>query len=223
MSLAKTTLFTAIVNSIVLGYLYLKRKNSINHSEQKTITQNKKHFPLKCLIDGNNIHRQSKENPIAAVIVQPNINVEEIFKMFNGELFVIHDSPDSTSYDIVSQLEYAITHLGINIIFTLVHPNDSSVLQFLNIHDEKFDKKIKYALQNLAQERLHNIIQTINISPNLKCYYAVYDQKSGEVRFFHYYETNQSRENNLKESFVLYDKNSELQIEKSTKNEQSTI
>jgi len=212
---SKPTLLAAIVNSIALGYLYFQKKNSIKTSCNKKVNNS---FPLKKLIDGNQIHCKTKKKPIAVVITQDNVNVEEIFQMFDGELFVIRDNPDITSDELSSQLKYAIIHLDIKTIFTLAHPNDPSVLSFINIHNEKFDKTIKYSLQDTAQERLHNIIQSFDIDDvrltdvltQLKCYYAVYDQKTGEVRFFHYNEltTNCKKyENKLKESFVLYDEN----------------
>jgi len=220
-NLGKSTLFAEIVNSIALGYLYFQKKKSMSVVRKTKNTKNVNEMPLKKLIDGNHKHCISRKKPIAIVITQNSVNVEEIFQMFNGELFVIRDNPDITSYELASQLEYAIIHLGIKTIFTLAHPNDPAVLRFINVHNEKFDKSIKYSLQDSAQERLHNIMQTFDIADTtqLKCYYAVYDQKTGEVRFFHYDELTTSNKINknltkdLKESFVLYGEN-----EKSDKN-----
>lgn len=207
------TLFAAIANSIALGYVYFKNKKSIKTSCNKKNNDS----PLKKLIDGNHIHCQTRKKPIAVVITQDNVNVEEIFQMFDGELFVIRDNNDITSDELASQLEYAIIQLGIKTIFTLACPNDPAVLRFININNEKFDKTIKYALQDSAQERLYNIIHTVDIADKtqLKLYYAVYDQKTGEVRFFHYDElksNNKNYKNYLKESFVLYDENTNLNI-----------
>jgi len=221
-NLGKPTLFAAIVNSIALGYLYFQKKKSINVTQKKNVNET----PLKKLIDGNHKHCISRKKPIAIVITQNSVNVEEIFQMFNGELFVIRDNPDITSYELASQLEYAIIHLGIKTIFTLAHPNDPAVLRFINVHNEKFDKSIKYSLQDSAQERLHNIMQTFDIADTtqLKCYYAVYDQKTGEVRFFHYDELTASNKINknptkdLKESFVLYGKNEKSEIPEKSDN-----
>jgi len=217
-NLGKPTLFAAIVNSIALGYLYFQKKKSMNIVKENKIEETNK-TTFKQLIDGNQKHCVTRKKPIAIVITQNSVNVEEIFQMFRGEWFIIRDNPDITSYELASQLEYAIIQLGIKTIFTLAHPNDPAVLRFINVHDEKFDKTIKYALQDSAQERLHNIIQTFDIADTtqLKCYYAVYDQKTGEVRFFHYDEfsasnkINQSCKNDLKESFVLYDENTKTQ------------
>lgn len=222
-SLSTPTLFAAIINSIALGYLYFQT----NRKKEKIISQNivnkTEDSVLKKLIDGNHIHCRQRKKPIAVVIAKNNVNVEEIFQMFDGELFVIRDCPDSTSYELASQIEYAIVQLGIKTVFTLTHPNDPAVLRFINVHEEKCEKTIKYALQDTAQDLLHNIISTFDLADTeqLKFYYAVYDQKTGEVRFFHYDEVRASNKinnfnsykNNLKDSFVLYDEKSELKTE----------
>lgn len=218
-NLGKPTLFAAIVNSIALGYLYFQKKKSMNIVKEKKNIEETNKTTFKQLIDGNQKHCVTRKKPIAIVITQDSVNVEEIFQMFRGELFIIRDNPDITSYELASQLEYAIIKLGIKTIFTLAHPNDPAVLRFIDVHNEKSDKTIKYALQDIAQERLHNIIQTFDMADTtqLKCYYAVYDQKTGEVRFFHYDELNASNKfnknltNDLKESFVLYDENTKIE------------
>jgi carbonic anhydrase len=217
-SLTTPTLFAAVINSIALGYLYFQTKRKRDKIHSESLIKKRKDSDLKKLIDGNHIHCQKRKKPIAVVITKNNVNVEEIFQMFDGELFVIRDCPDSTSYELASQIEYAIVHLGIKTIFTLTQPNDQDVLRFINVYEEKFDKKVKYALQDTAQELLHNIINTFDLADTeqLKFYYAVYDQKTGEVRFFHYDEVNASNKinnnekNNLKDSFVLYDETSKL-------------
>lgn len=225
-SLRTPTLFAAVINSIALGYLYFQTNKKKEKIHSQNIIKKSEDSVLKKLIDGNHIHCRQRKKPIAVVIAKNNVNVEEIFQMFDGELFVIRDCPDSTSYELTSQVEYAIIQLGIKTIFTLTQPNDPAVLRFINVHEEKFDKTIKYALQDTSQDLLHNIINTFDLADTeqLKFYYAVYDQKTGEVRFFHYDEVSASNKinnfnnykNNLKDSFVLYDEKSDLKTTESS-------
>lgn len=204
--LSKTFILTALVNSIALSYLYYTKKKAIDINKGKKEKNNDSSF--KQLIDGNNKHQYTRKKPIAIVIAQPNINVEEIFQMFNNELFIIRNTPETTEYDIAGQIEYAIKELGIDTIFTLVHPNDSSILNYTTLHDDdKFEKKLKYSLQRVSKILMENIMEILNLEnyKQLKLYYSIYEQKSGNVIFYHFQPSENNEEKHLKESFIIHD------------------
>jgi hypothetical protein len=211
LNVSKPTLLTAVVNSVALGYLYFQKNRILKRLYPQKEKQKAEKTVFQQLINGNYAHCISRKNPIAIVIADDYTNVEEIFQMFHGELFVIRNSDEKTYVDIKNQVEYAVTHLGIKTIFTLAHPSDPIMLRNENLHDEKFDKKYKYTLQDCAQQLLDNIYHSLEIdTSSLKCYYAVYEEKTGNVRFFHYDEIKSSNKYNLKESFVLCDENADL-------------
>jgi hypothetical protein len=211
LNVSKPTLLTAVVNSVALGFLYFQKNRIMKKLYPKKEKQKAEKTTFQQLINGNYAHCTSRKKPIAIVIADDYTNVEEIFQMFHGELFVIRNSDEKTYIDIKNQVEYAVTHLGIKTIFTLAHPSDPIMLRNENLNDEKFYKKYQYTLQDCAQQLLHNIYHSLDIDTSaLKCYYAVYEQKTGNVRFFHYDEIKTSDKYNLKESFVLCDENTDL-------------
>jgi len=211
LGVSKPTLLTAVVNSVALSFLYFQKNRILKRFYPQKEKQKAEKTVFQQLINGNYAHCVSRKNPIAIVIAYDHTNVEEIFQMFHGELFIIRNSDDKTYIDIKNQVEYAVTQLGIKTLFTLVHPADPIMLRNETLQDEKFAKKYKYSLQDCAQQLLDNIYHSLEIdTSSLKCYYAVYEDKTGNVRFFHYDEIKSSNKFNLKESFVLCDENTDL-------------
>lgn len=221
LNLSKPTLLTAVVNSVALGFLYFQKNRILKRLYHQKEKQKVENTVFQQLVNGNYAHCISRKKPIAIAIADEHTNVEEIFQMFHGELFIIRnlgeteDSDEKNYIDFKNQVEYAVTQLGIKTIFTLAHPSDPIMLRNENLQDEKFAKKYKYTLQECAQQLLDNIYHSLEIDTSgLKCYYAVYDEKTGNVRFFHYDEIKSSNKYDLKydlkESFVLCDENTDV-------------
>lgn len=188
-------LFSTILNSITVGLLgwhYYVNKQSPVTTRQTTKNQT----PFTQLIHGNQRHQQKKCKKIAAAIVKGDLDVNTVFDT-SDFLYVIkiddnNDFYEQESWNVAIKLEYAYHTLGIRTFFIIGGSNDTSVLKSVLVESPESQREILTKIKSTLKPMLSEIISCLSenlkdeINKNLKPYYAVYDDLSGYVTFYHY-------------------------------------
>lgn len=191
--MSKLTVLATIFNTITIGlvgyYSYFSNKS------KKIIRETISEIPFQQLINGNKRHQLKKTSKIAAAIVKGELDVNNVFDSDN--LYVIKLNNESDFYEqegfnIASKLEYAINNLGIRTFFIIGSSNDYDILKKINFEETNISREISDEIKKDLRPRLREIISCLGektrgeINKTIKPYYAVYDDITGHVTFYHY-------------------------------------
>jgi hypothetical protein len=178
-------LHTLFVGSAAYWFYYKKIYQSTQSSKIRGNQTPTEKSLLTKLIEGNRQHQYNKKNshPQVAIVVKDDLDVNQIFQ--EQELIhVIRYREDTdniqTISKLASQLMFCTEKLDISTIVFIGHS------QHNNLSEKQQDPKTetKNLLTNCCQYLDETIKNKIN-TKDIKTYYAVYNDASGEVIFYH--------------------------------------
>ncbi|MCD8379892.1 MAG: carbonic anhydrase [Lachnospiraceae bacterium] len=143
------------------------------------------------------------QHPFAVIIACSDSREipEAIFSCGIGELFVIRIAGNIVDDSILGSIEYAVSHLGCQLVVVLGHTNCGAVSAAISGHADRYIKKITDKISAAIKTEtdttkasclnINNTVATIrdvlleqdNI-PNVRIMGALYDVRSGEVTFY---------------------------------------
>ncbi len=143
------------------------------------------------------------QHPFAVIIACSDSREipEAIFSCGIGELFVIRVAGNIVDESVLGSIEYAVSHLGCQLVVVLGHTNCGAVSAAISGHTEGYIKritdKISAAILDETNSRkasclnIDNTVSSIRNSfadrkdmPDVRIMGALYDVKAGDVSFF---------------------------------------
>lgn len=193
--MSKLTVLATILNTITIGLGYYSYFSNKSKKISRKTRSEKDETAFEELINGNKRHQLKKTSKIAAAIVKGELDVNNVFDSDN--LYVIKLNNESDFYEqegfnIASKLEYAINNLGIKTFFIIGSSNDYDILKKINLDEPNISKEVLDEIKKDLRPRLREIISCLGeksreeINKTIKPYYAVYDDITGYVTFYHY-------------------------------------
>lgn len=152
--------------------------------------------------DGNLSEEKRKETvvgqkPYAVILTCSDSRVipEAIFSAGIGELFVIRVAGNVATDAVLGSVQYAVEHLGTNLVVVLSHTNCGAIGATINGHADKYTKLLTDEIRRAIEKESDPTIATkknaryvankINDLLRIDCAVpALYDLSTGSVEFF---------------------------------------
>lgn len=149
-----------------------------------------------------------KQKPHTSILCcsDSRVPVERIFNLQKGEIFVVREAGHIPNYNSIASLEYSISVLGVKNLVVLGHTECGAVKASLSNKDlgsanlnnladdirknininDKLDKAILNNTRNTLKNLINNsiIISNAVLENKIKICYAIYDVKTGIVKFY---------------------------------------